>query len=114
MQTAYLVTRPWLGHVGADDIAFGQAMLGKFLGQLVAAPEKPSALCFYTEGVKAALDDSPVREALSSLESAGVPVLLCGTCIEHYGISDRIAVGEVADMPRIAGALGSAEKVVTI
>jgi len=114
MDTAYLVTRPHLGHVAPEDLEFGQKMLGKFLGQLVGAPEPPEAICLYTEGVKAALEGSPVLGDLEQLEAAGVPILLCGTCIEHYGVADRVRVGEVVDMQRIAIALGGADKVVTV
>lgn len=114
MKTAYLVTKPWLGTVDPADLDFGQSMLGKFLGQLAEAPEPPTAICFYTEGVKAALDDSPCRDVLRKLEEAGIPLLLCGSCLDHYDLHDRVAVGRVSDMPTIAGALGGAEKVVTV
>lgn len=114
MRTAYLVTKPWLGNVEPADLEFGQAMLGKFLGQLAGAPEKPTAICFYTEGVRVAVDDSPVLEALHTLEGSGVPLLLCGSCVEHYDLAQRLAIGQVSDMATIAGALGHAEKVITI
>ena len=114
MRTAYLVTKPWLGTIDADDLEFGLTMLGKFLGQLAAAPEKPSAVCFYTEGVKAALEDSPFVDTLQQLADAGVPLLLCGTCVDHYGLEGQLSVGEIADMQAIAGALATADKVVTV
>ena len=114
MNTAYLITKPWLGTVEIADRSFGQSMLAKFLGQVAAAEPKPSAICFYTEGVKAALADAPFREPLDALERAGVPLLLCGTCIEHYGVAAQVVVGSIADMKAIATALGSADKVVTV
>jgi intracellular sulfur oxidation DsrE/DsrF family protein len=115
MKTAYLVTKPWLGTVDPEDADFGREMLAKFLGQLAGAPERPSAVCFYTSGVTAATRGVLHEETLEELARAGVPVLVCGTCVEHYGIGDRlVAGGEVADMKSIAGALGGAEKVITI
>jgi hypothetical protein len=115
MKTAYLVTKPWLGTVDPDDADFGREMLGKFLGQLLDAPEKPSAVCFYTSGVAAAVQGVPYQETLEGLARAGVPLLVCGTCVEHYEIGDLLVTGsEVADMKAIAGALGGADKVLTI
>ena len=114
MRTAYLITKPWLGTVESTDLEFGQAMLGKFLGQVAEAPQKPSAICFYTEGVRAAVDDAPCGEVLEKLSQAGIPLLLCGTCIDHYGLADRVVVGEISDMATIASALGQAEKVITV
>jgi hypothetical protein len=114
LSTAFLVTKPWLGSVEPDDLEFGQAMLGKFLGQLAEAPEKPTAICFYTEGVRAAIDGSPCAEVLERLEAAGIPLLLCGSCIDYYQIADRVIAGQVSDMATIAGALGGAGKVITV
>jgi hypothetical protein len=115
MKTAYLVTKPWLGTVDPDDADFGREMLGKFLGQLLEAPEKPSAVCFYTSGVMAVIRGVPYQETLEGLVRAGIPLLVCGTCVEHYEISEQLVAGsDLADMKAIAGALGGAEKVLTI
>lgn len=114
MRTTFLVTKAWLGTVDDVDRSFGQEMLAKFFGQLVGTEPRPSAICFYTEGVKAALADTPFHAALVSLEAAGVPLLLCGTCLDHYGIAEKTVVGTVADMRTIAAALSNADKVITI
>ena len=35
---------------------------------------------------------------LKKLAEAGVEIMSCGTCLNHYGISDKLAVGEVTNM----------------
>ena len=49
---------------------------------------------------------------LRGLAAAGVEVLTCGTCLDHYGIADTLAVGEVTNMYVIAQRLTGASLVV--
>lgn len=115
MKTVYLLTKPYLGVVADDDRGFGEAMLGKFLGQLAqAATAEDTVLCFYTEGVKAAVRGASAVPGLRALEEKGIALHLCGSCLEYYSLDDQVEVGTVSDMQTIAGALGGADKVVTI
>ena len=78
-----LITKTWLGHVAEADRAFGAAMLDKFLHTLEASPEKPAAICFYTEGVKLVASGSPVLLSLKVLADAGVRLLVCQSCLQR-------------------------------
>ena len=35
---------------------------------------------------------------LKKLAEAGVEIFSCGTCLNHFGIADKLAVGEVTNM----------------
>jgi len=74
----------------------------------------PGAMAFYAGGVKLAVDGSPVLELLRDLESRGVHLILCKTCLDYHGIADRVAVGIVGGMPDIIAAQWAAEKVVSL
>ena len=39
-------------------------------------------------------------------------ILTCGTCLGHYGLTDKLAVGQVTNMYAIAEALAGAGKVI--
>lgn len=69
---------------------------------------------FYTEGVKLVADNSPVLLSLKVLADAGVRLVVCQSCLHHYGLEDRIAVGTVGGMPDVVAAIASADSVVTI
>ena len=109
-----LVTKPGLGTTRPEDAEFGIEMLDKFLHTLETQPEKPKAICFYTEGVKLVVKGSPLVLPLQLLEGLGVQVIICGTCLAKYGLEDQVAVGHVGGMPAIVQAMAEAEKVITV
>ena len=100
-----LVTKPWLGTVEPADAAFGREMLDKFFHALESAERKPTTICFYTEGVKCLAAGSPFLLSLRMLQEMGVDLLLCGSCVEHYELSDVIAFGEIGTMKEIVDLL---------
>jgi len=109
-----LVTKTGLGTTSAEDAAFGTEMLEKFLHTLESLPDKPTAICFYTEGVKSVAKGSPLELGLKLLDSEGVRLLACQSCVERYGLQDKIAVGELVGMNDIVAILSAASEVITI
>ena len=51
-------------------------------------------------------------EDLKKLEAQGVEILTCGTCLNFYGLTDRLAVGGVTNMYDIVERLATAGKVI--
>ena len=49
----------------------------------------PGAICFYTSGVKMVVEGSPVLDVLQSLESRGVRLIICKTCLDYYGLARK-------------------------
>lgn len=112
--TVILVTKPQLGTVAAEDAEFGAEMLDKFFHTLESRKERPEAICFYTEGVKALAKGSVLETGLRLLHGLGVKLIACGSCVQRYGLADQLAVGDVKGMPDIVELISQAEKVVTI
>jgi intracellular sulfur oxidation DsrE/DsrF family protein len=109
-----LVARDGLGHVAATNRPFGLEMFDRFLHALESQPVRPHAICFYTDGVKLVCNGSPALLGLKILEGQGVRLVACRTCLEHFGLSDKVAVGEVGGMNDIVGLLIQADSVVTV
>lgn len=109
-----LVTREGMGEVPSADQSFRSVMLEKFLHTLEALPDKPTAICFYTDGVKLVVAGSPVVPALQLLEGMGVRLVACRTCLEYFGLADSVAVGSVDGMRGIVDLMASATKVITL
>jgi len=109
-----LVTREGLGQVDPSDRRFGLEMFDRFLHALESQAVKPHSICFYTDGVKLVCDGSPALLGLKILQGQGVRLVACRTCLEHFGLSDKVAVGEVGGMNDIVGLLTQAEIVVTV
>ena len=109
--TVILLTREGLGS-GAPELQL--ALLGKYLGLLLAGGLTPRALCFYTEGVHLVCEGSSLLEALRLLEQHGCRLLVCTTCLEFYGLKDKLRVGTACAMPDILSAQLEAAKVITV
>jgi len=109
--TIFLITRTGLGHADAE---LQDLMLHNFLRVLAERDPTSFQLVFYTEGVKLVTADSPVLIDLRVLESNGVTMLACKTCLEYFHLSDRVAVGRISTMAEIVEAFTRAERVVTV
>jgi selenium metabolism protein YedF len=100
--------------MGKADLSLGQKLIGKYFELLAMHTDLPAAICFYTEGVKLVIDDSPVLGQLKALEVKGVHLIVCSTCLDYFNITDRMKIGIVGGMSDIIEAQMNAEKVITI
>jgi sulfur relay (sulfurtransferase) complex TusBCD TusD component (DsrE family) len=109
--TIFVFTRNGLGHAPED---LQRNLAAKFLQLNLDAATLPAKIVFYTDGVKLACDGSPVIDILRALQARGVELILCSTCLDYFGLRDRVQVGIVGGMPDIIEALAQAEKVITL
>ncbi len=109
--TVLVFTRYGLGEAPAE---LQQRLAGKFLSLIDNEATLPAKILFYTEGVRLACTDSPVIGQLRALQARGVELILCSTCLEYYGLIDRVAVGIVGGMPDIIEAMQLANKVINL
>ena len=84
--------------MGAGDDDLGRTLMKAFMFALTQQDELPASVLFYNGGVKLTCEGSPVLDDLHALADAGVEVLSCGTCLNHYGLAEKLAVGEVTNM----------------
>ena len=84
--------------MGAGDDELGATLMKAFVFALTQQDELPATIVAYNGGVKLTVEGSPVLDDLKKLAEAGVEIMSCGTCLNHYGISDKLAVGEVTNM----------------
>lgn len=98
--------------MGSGDTELGALLLRSYLNTLTAMETQPRYILAYNSGIKCAMKGSDTAVALSTLVEKGVKVVLCGTCVDYYGVKDEIAVGEIGNMLRIAEILSEASAVV--
>ena len=84
-----------MGH-GDDELS--EVLIKSFIFALTQQDDLPDSILFYNSGVYLTCEGSPVLEDLDKLACAGVEIFSCGTCLKHYGIEDKLAVGEVTNM----------------
>jgi len=100
--------------MGKADLSLQQTLLGKYLELLGQSEGLPAAICFYTEGVKLVCHGSPLLDQLRALESKGLRLIVCSTCLNYFGLTEKVAVGITASMADILEAQMRAEKVITL
>lgn len=103
------------GVVGAGDPTLGYNLMKMALYTLAQGESVPAHILFMNDGVKLpAGEEQQVIDSLMTLAEKGSIILVCGTCLNFYGISDRLKVGSVSNMYDILGAMQRADKVITL
>jgi len=103
------ITSPRMG-TGNDEL--GTVLMKGFIFALTQQDTLPTTILFYNGGATLTAEGSASLEDLKSLEAQGVEILTCGTCLNYYGLSDKLQVGEVTNMYSIVEKLTSADLIV--
>lgn len=103
--------------VDTDAMGRGSEELGKTLmkGFFFAVSQLetlPRTILFYNGGAKLTVTGSASLEDLKAMEAQGVEILTCGTCLNHYGLTEELAVGGVTNMYTIVEKLSGAARVI--
>lgn len=100
--------------MGRADRALQHNLIVKYFQLLLDDGKLPGAICFYTDGVRLVCDGSPVLDQLQALQERGVPLIVCGTCLNHFGLAEQRRVGLMGGMGDIIEAQWKASKVITL
>lgn len=84
--------------MGSGDDELGAVLMKGFVFALTQLDELPATVLLYNGGVKLACAGSASLDDLKALAEAGVEIMSCGTCLNHYGLADQLGVGEVTNM----------------
>lgn len=103
--------------VSSDKMGEGNDELGKvlikgFLYAITQLDTLPDTMLFYNGGATLTTEGSDSLEDLKSLEAQGVEIMTCGTCLNYYDLSDKLAVGSVTNMYAIVETLSNADKII--
>jgi len=101
--------------VGAGDRELGNNLMKMALYTLAQGDSVPAYVLFMNDGVKLpAGEEQQVIESLMTLMEKGSIILVCGTCLNYYGIAHRLKIGTVSNMYDIMSAMHRADKVITL
>ncbi len=96
---------------GGNDV-LGAVLIKGFLYTLTQVEVLPKTIIFYNSGAKLSCAGSDSLEDLRWLESQGVEILTCGTCLNFYELTDKLGVGTVSNMYTIVETLMKADQVI--
>lgn len=100
--------------MGSGDDDLGGKLMYNFLLTLKEMGSDLWRVVMVNGGVKLAVKDNPCMEELQKLEKEGVSVLVCGTCLEHFGLNDQRGVGDVTNMLDIITSFQLASKTIRV
>jgi selenium metabolism protein YedF len=99
--------------MGTGDEELGRILLQSFFKTLEASDEKPERMIFVNSGVRLTTEGSELIATLRKIEEAGVAISSCGTCLDYYGLKEKLKVGTVGNMAGTVESLMSAGTVVS-
>ncbi|MBY6836597.1 sulfurtransferase-like selenium metabolism protein YedF [Clostridium botulinum] len=109
----------WSIFIGKEIIGSGSEELGKSLMKMyfytmTESDDLPKSILFMNEGVKIPALNEQIVEHLKDLEKKGVEILVCGTCLNFYGLEEELKVGKVSNMYEISNYMKSSSKIITL
>lgn len=100
--------------IGAGNDELGQSLMKMFFYTISEGEDLPKSILFMNGGVKVPTLNDQAIENLKSLQDNGVELLVCGACLNFYGLEDKLEVGKISNMYDITNAMKDASKVITI
>jgi selenium metabolism protein YedF len=100
--------------IGRGDETLGKLLIKGFIYTLGELPQPPKTLIFMNSGVRLAAEREETIELLKALQGRGVELLVCGTCLDYYHLTQGLRAGRVSNMLEITERFLSAGDVVTV
>jgi len=98
--------------MGGGEEALGKALMKAFVFALTKQDTYPAAIMLYNSGAYLSCEGSDCLEDLKLLEAEGVKIVTCGTCLNFYGLTEKLAVGSVTNMYDIVEMMNGAGKII--
>ncbi len=110
-KTVVLVTDRGLGRSDPD---LGALLMKAFMTTISDLPEPPSVVILMQAGVRLACEGSDCLGPLGQLQTSGVEILACGTCLDYFGLMDKLEVGRISNMAEIVDTLMTATRTIPL
>lgn len=96
--------------MGEGERELGQILLKGFISTIKELDPLPKKIIFINSGVKAAVNEDIIFY-LKELANKDLEILLCGTCVDYYGLQEEVEIGEISNMFEIADSLNRGDVV---
>lgn len=98
--------------MGTGDEKLGTSLMKAFVFAVTKQDVLPETILCYNTGAYLTCEGADTLEDLKILEAEGVNILTCGTCLDFYGIKDKLAVGSVTNMYEIVEKMEQAKTII--
>ena len=102
-------------HVGEGEYELGSNLAKMMLYTYSQSDDVPTTLIFMNSGVKLPTSDNEdIITSIKVLKEKGTDIIVCGTCLNYYGLTEKLKVGTVSNMYEIVEKMKKAAKVITV
>lgn len=98
--------------MGTGDAKLGTSLMKAFVFALTKQDQLPDTILCYNTGAYLTCEGADTLEDLKLLESEGVTILTCGTCLDFYSLKEKLAVGGVTNMYDIVERMENAAQII--
>lgn len=98
--------------MGTGDEKLGKALMKAFVFALTKQDQLPETILCYNTGAYLTCEGADTLEDMKNLEAEGVTILTCGTCLDFYGMKEKLAVGSVTNMYDIVENMEKAKSII--
>ena len=100
--------------IGSADNELGHNLINMYFYTLTQMDTPPSVIAFMNEGVMLPCENQQIVESLKTLMEKGTRVMVCGTCLNFFGITDKLQCGTVSNMYEILEAVTACGKMMRV
>jgi selenium metabolism protein YedF len=100
--------------LGSGDDELGKILIKGYLYTLTELDAKPQVIILMNGGVKLATIEKDPAMHLKKLKEQGVEIIVCGTCLDFFGLTEQLKTGDISNMYTIAERISEAEKLIRI
>ena len=98
--------------MGAGDDALGRRLLLAFLRELAASDVQVDVVGCVNDAIRLTTRGSEALPHLEALAARGARIATCGTCLDHHGLRDALAIGEVGAIAGTVALMATADRVI--
>jgi selenium metabolism protein YedF len=100
--------------LGFGDDKLGEALMKSYIYALSESDVKPNTMLFLNGGVKLTTLGSDVVDCLQLIEESGTEIMSCGTCLDFYGLKEKLLIGSVTNMYTIVSKMNGASNTIKL
>ena len=100
--------------MGEGNEELGKVLIKGFIYTLTESKPYPKHIILVNGGVKLSTENEATVENLKILEEAGVEILSCGTCLDYYGLKEKLQVGSITNMYTIVEIMKNSLQTISI
>ncbi len=80
---------------------WGDLLMKTFFQTLSDLDRLPSKIVFMHGSVKHTVKNSKMLKQVKNLEDLEIEIVVCGTCLDYYGLKEDLAVGRISNFLRL-------------